>query len=75
MGCIFAVVIIFLVIISLPTAGTSAPAQTSITPEAAARRFYEWYLHALNQNEEPLEKHQAGLSKFVTQRLIRKKEK
>ena len=71
MKCIFAAVILFLVTISLPTTGTLALAQTSMTPEATVRSFYEWYLHALNQDEEPLEKHQAELSKFVTQRLIK----
>jgi hypothetical protein len=70
MKCIFAVAMLFLVAINLPTAETSALAQTSMTPEATVRRFYEWYLHALNQDEEPLEKHQAEMSKFVTQRLM-----
>lgn len=68
---IFAAVVLFLVTINLPAAGTFALAQASTTPEATVRRFYEWYLHELNQNEEPLEKHQAELSKFVTQRLMK----
>ena len=67
----FAAVILFLVAINLPMAGVPALAQASTTPEMSVRRFYEWYLHALNQNEEPLEKHQAELSKFVTRRLLR----
>jgi len=57
----------FLIAISL----ISALAQASATPEATAQRFYTWYLHALNQNQDPLEKHQAELSKFVTQRLMK----
>jgi tRNA U38,U39,U40 pseudouridine synthase TruA len=69
MKCIFAVVI--LVAINLPTAQAFALVQTSKTPEATVSRFYEWYLHTLNQNEEPLEKHQAELSKFVTRRLMK----
>jgi hypothetical protein len=71
MKSIFAVAILLLVTINLPAAEAFAPAQTSRTPEATVRSFYEWYLHALNQNEEPLEKHQAGLRKFVTRRLVR----
>lgn len=70
MKSIFAAVVLFLVTINLPTAETFALTQTSRTPEATVRRFYEWYLHALNQNEEPMEKHQAELRQFVTQRLL-----
>lgn len=70
MKCIFAVAMLFLVAINLPTAETSALAQTSMTPEATVRGFYQWYLHALNQDEEPLRKYQAEMSKFVTQRLM-----
>lgn len=66
----FAVVILFLFAINLFTPGMSTLAQTSMTPEATVRHFYEWYLHALNQNEEPLEKHQNEMRKFVTHRLM-----
>jgi Protein of unknown function (DUF3828) len=61
----------FLMAISLARAETSAPAQAPATPEATVQRFYKWYLHALNQNQDPLEKNQAELSKFVTQRLMK----
>ncbi len=50
---------------------TRAPAQAPVSPEATAQRFYAWYLHTLNQNQEPLEKHQTELSKFITQRLMK----
>ena len=49
----------------------SASSVTAQTPEATVQRFYAWYLHALNQNQDPLGKQQAELSKFVTQRLMR----
>lgn len=49
----------------------NAVAQSAATPETTVRAFYGWYLHALNQNQDPIEKQQAELSKFVTQRLIR----
>jgi len=62
---------LFLIAIGLVQAQTSAPGQPSATPEATVRRFYAWYLHALNQNQIPLVKHQAELNKFVTQRLMK----
>jgi len=49
----------------------NSPAQEAATPEATVRGFYGWYLHSLNQSQDPLKKPQAELSKFVTQRLIR----
>ena len=49
----------------------NSPAQEAATPEATVRAFYGWYLHSLNQSQDPLKKPQAELSKFVTQRLIR----
>jgi hypothetical protein len=69
MKYILTVAILFFAAISLTTASVSA--QTSMTPEATVHRFYEWYVHTLNQNEEPIEKHRAEMSKFVTQRLIK----
>ena len=45
-------------------------AQTPATPEEAVRRFYSWYLHALNKDQEPIQKSQAELSKFITSRLM-----
>jgi hypothetical protein len=68
---IFAVVVVFLIVINLPMPGTSVQAQTSTTPEATVRRFYELYLQSLNKQEQPLEKRRAELSKFVTRRLIK----
>jgi len=49
---------------------TPALAQAPATPEATVQRFYSWYLHALNQNEHPLDRHQTELSKFITARLL-----
>jgi hypothetical protein len=68
---VIAVATLFLIVISLTKAETPAPAQASATPEATVRRFYEWYLHALNQRHEPLVKHRAEMSRFVTQRLMK----
>jgi hypothetical protein len=71
MKYIFTAAILFLAAISLTMAETHALAQAPKTPEAAVRRFYQWYVHALNQNVEPLEKHQDKMSEFVTTRLLR----
>ena len=68
---ILTVAILFLATISLTMAETPALAQAPKTPEETVRRFYQWYVHALNQNVEPLEKHQDEMSKFVTARLLR----
>ena len=71
MKYMFAVVMAFLFVSNLPTAGRHALAQTSMTPEETVRRFYELYLQSLNKQEQPLEKRRAELSKFVTRRLIK----
>jgi hypothetical protein len=70
MKYILTVAILFLVALNSTMAETPALAQTPRTPEATVRRFYQWYVHALNQNVEPLEKHQAEMGKFVTARLM-----
>lgn len=45
-------------------------AQAPPAPDVTVQHFYAWYLHLLNQNQDPLGKHQAELSKFVTPRLM-----
>jgi hypothetical protein len=54
----------------LPCLQSPALAQAPATPEATVQRFYSWYLHALNQNQHPLDKQQSELSKFITARLL-----
>lgn len=39
-------------------------------PEAVIKEFYKWYVHALNQNGDPLTKGRATLRKYVTVRFI-----
>src|SRR3954463_11962157 len=70
MKFVSSVVVLVLAAIGLTTTGVSAAAQTSMTAEATVHSFYEWYVHTLNQNEEPIEKHRAEMGKFVTQRLL-----
>jgi hypothetical protein len=41
------------------------------TPDAVIREFYKWYVHALNQNKEPLTGERTVMRKYVTLRLIR----
>jgi hypothetical protein len=67
--CVGRLVILATLVLSGPNSFASA--QVPASPEATVQRFYAWYLHALNQNQDPLGKHQAELSKFVTQRLMR----
>ncbi|HEV7843145.1 MAG TPA: DUF3828 domain-containing protein, partial [Pyrinomonadaceae bacterium] len=71
MKYIIGLAMLLLIPINLIKAETPAPAQASVTPAATVRSFYQWYLHALNQGAEPLEKQQAELDKFVTQRLLK----
>jgi hypothetical protein len=33
--------------------------------------FYQWYVQALNKNQDPLEKNRAELKRFVSQRLLK----
>lgn len=67
MKVIFVLVILCGVLITSPM---SAVPQTATTPEATVRSFYEWYLYALNHNQDPLRKQRQKMSKFVTQRLM-----
>ena len=48
-----------------------AVAATPPKPDAVIREFYKWYVHALNQNKEPLTGERAVMRKYVTLRLIR----
>lgn len=66
-------ILCWLALLTLLTLSASSvvSAQSSATPEQVVQRFYSWYLHALNQNEDPLEKQKGELSKYVTQRLLR----
>ena len=49
-------------------------AQISVTPAAAARSFYGWYLHALYQDPkaDPFKEHKSDVEKYVTTRLLQK---
>jgi hypothetical protein len=40
-------------------------------PDAVIHEFYKWYVHALNQNKEPLTSQRTTMRKYVTLRLIR----
>ena len=43
---------------------------TPQAPDAMIREFYQWYVHALNQNKDPLTKARTTMRKYVTARLI-----
>lgn len=48
-----------------------AAPQSQQTPEQVIREFYRWYIHALNQNQDPLKQRQT-FNKFVTARRAQK---
>jgi hypothetical protein len=54
----------------MPSFAQTATA-TPQEPEAVIRGFYKWYVHALNQNKEPLTGERTVMRKYVTARLIR----
>src|SRR6476620_6881849 len=49
---------------------SSVPAQT-VTPEAATRDFYRWYIGELNADRFPIDKNRAAIRKRVSARLSR----
>jgi hypothetical protein len=67
----FAGRLVILAALVLSGPSSFALAQVPPPPEATVQRFYAWYLHALNQNQYPLGKHQAELSNCLTQRLMK----
>jgi hypothetical protein len=63
------------VALGLLCSGIYLPAETAPSPQAVTKTFYQWYLHALARNEEPLLKHKSDLKKFVTERLLNELER
>lgn len=55
-----------MVVPSFAQAVTTPPQE----PAAVIREFYHWYVHALNQNKEPLTGERTTMRKYVTARLI-----
>ena len=52
-------------------ASRGSHATTKETPEIVIRNFYNWYVHALNLNGDPLTKRRVKLRQFVSARLLR----
>lgn len=48
-----------------------AVAASPQNPEARIHEFYHWYVHALNQNKNPLTGQRIIMRKYVTVRLLR----
>ena len=44
---------------------------TKNSPERVVHDFYQWYVQALLQNREPLEKERAALRRSVSERLLK----
>ena len=61
---------LFALILAAPSLAqaVAAPAQK---PEAMIREFYHWYVHALNQNKDPLTGERVVMRRYITARLIR----
>ena len=54
----------------MPTFAQAVMAKPQL-PDAMIHEFYHWYVHALNQNKEPLTSQRTVMRKYVTLRLIR----
>jgi hypothetical protein len=63
-----------LVLVMLGLAVAPSFAQAVATPpqkpDAVIHEFYKWYVHALNQNKDPLTGERAAMRRYVTARLI-----
>jgi len=64
---------LMLLMLGLAVAPSFAQAVTAKPqlPDAVIHEFYKWYVHALNQNKEPLTGARTVMRKYVTLRLIR----
>jgi hypothetical protein len=64
--------LLMLLLFGLPVMPSFAQAVTATpqNPDAVIREFYKWYVHALNQNKEPLTGERTTMRKYVTLRLI-----
>lgn len=64
---------LMLLMFGLAAAPSFAQAVTATppNPDAVIREFYKWYVHALNQNKNPLTGARTVMRKYVTVRLIR----
>jgi Protein of unknown function (DUF3828) len=65
-----ALVALFVLTLAAPTLA-QAGAAPAAKPDAVIREFYKWYVHALNQNKDPLTGQRTVMRKYVTTRLIR----
>ena len=61
--------VLFALIVAAPSLA-QAVAVPARTPEVVIREFYKWYVHALNQEKDPLTGERPVMRKYVTARLI-----
>ena len=64
-----ALLMLVVLIVAAPSRA-QAVAQPAKTPEAVIREFYKWYVHALNQDKDPLTGLRPTMRRYVTARLI-----
>jgi Protein of unknown function (DUF3828) len=65
--------VVLLVLFALMVAAPSLAQAVAVpdrTPEVVIREFYKWYVHALNQEKDPLTGERPVMRKYVTARLI-----
>jgi uncharacterized protein DUF3828 len=61
--------------IATVNSATSPRAVKSEAPDVVIKSFYNWYVHALNGNGDPLAHQRARLRQFASARLLREIEK
>jgi len=61
--------VLFALMVAAPSLA-QAVAVPDRTPEEVIREFYKWYVHALNQEKDPLTGERPVMRKYVTARLI-----
>ncbi|MFL6274727.1 MAG: DUF3828 domain-containing protein [Blastocatellia bacterium] len=61
--------VLFALMVTAPSLA-QAVAAPERTPDVVIREFYKWYVHALNQEKNPLTGERPMMRKYVTARLI-----
>lgn len=50
----------------------AAGSAIATAPDALAQQFYTWYLHALSEDQSPVDEHDPLLNRYVTMQLLNK---
>ena len=60
---------------SLAAGRTNASSSVAGAPDAVVREFYQWYIHSVSHQVDPLKAGKTTLKKYVTARFIQKLER